>query len=142
MAELLGPFDTVQVCPHGPGRRLRLPQAGAGMVLRAAAELGVAPCECVVVGDIGADVEAALAAGARAVLVPTPVTRREEVAAAPVVAADLAEAVEIVLALAQPCDQLDELAGQGRDHLDDSAAAPGEPTASTRWRASRREAPA
>jgi hypothetical protein len=42
-------------------------------------------------------VEAALAAGARGVLVPTPVTRAEEVAAAPEVAADLLAAVELVL---------------------------------------------
>jgi D-glycero-D-manno-heptose 1,7-bisphosphate phosphatase len=42
-------------------------------------------------------VEAARAAGARAVLVPTAVTRAEEVAAAPVVAADLVAAVELVL---------------------------------------------
>jgi phosphoglycolate phosphatase-like HAD superfamily hydrolase len=51
----------------------------------------------VVIGDIGADVEAARAAGARAVLVPTAVTRVEEVAAAPEVAADLLSAVELVL---------------------------------------------
>ena len=50
-----------------------------------------------VIGDIGADVEAARAAGARAVLVPTAVTRPEEVAAAPEVAADLLSAVELVL---------------------------------------------
>jgi beta-phosphoglucomutase-like phosphatase (HAD superfamily) len=68
------------------------------MVLDAAAELGVDPREVVVIGDIGADVEAAAAAGARGVLVPTPVTRPEEVAAAPVVAPDLRSAVELVLA--------------------------------------------
>ena len=45
------------------------------------------------IGDIGADVEAALAAGAAAVLVPTPVTRPEEVAAAPAVQPDLETAV-------------------------------------------------
>ncbi|KAE8762115.1 HAD-IIIA family hydrolase, partial [Georgenia thermotolerans] len=101
-ADLLGGFDTVQACPHGPGDRCGCRKPAPGMVLRAAAALGVAPWECVVVGDIGADVGAALAAGARAVLVPTPVTRREEVAAAPVVAADLAEAAELVLALAAP----------------------------------------
>jgi phosphoglycolate phosphatase-like HAD superfamily hydrolase len=51
----------------------------------------------VVIGDIGADVEAAQAAGARAVLVPTPATRPEEVAAAPVMARTLLEAVDHVL---------------------------------------------
>jgi len=50
-----------------------------------------------VVGDIGADVEAARAAGARAVLVPTPRTLPQEVAIAPEVATDLAEAVARLL---------------------------------------------
>jgi D-glycero-D-manno-heptose 1,7-bisphosphate phosphatase len=62
-------------------------------VLRAAESLGVAPADCVVIGDIGADVLAAQAAGARAVLVPTPRTREEEVRTAPAVAGDLEEAV-------------------------------------------------
>jgi len=66
-------------------------------VLRAARSLGVQPQQTVVIGDIGADVGAATAAGARAVLVPTPVTRPEEVEAAPVVAPDLAAAVDLVL---------------------------------------------
>ena len=56
-----------------------------------------APEETVVVGDIGADVGAAAAAGARAVLVPTPVDPPEEVAAAPLVARDLGAAVDLVL---------------------------------------------
>ncbi|MGI3782936.1 MAG: HAD hydrolase-like protein, partial [Janthinobacterium lividum] len=61
---------------------------------------GVEPTACVMIGDIGADVGAGLAAGARAVLVPTPVTRPEEVAFAREhahVAADLHEAVAIAL---------------------------------------------
>jgi phosphoglycolate phosphatase-like HAD superfamily hydrolase len=49
------------------------------------------------VGDIGSDVEAARSAGARAVLVPTPVTRPEEIAAAPAVASDLHGAVDLLL---------------------------------------------
>jgi D-glycero-D-manno-heptose 1,7-bisphosphate phosphatase len=51
----------------------------------------------VVIGDIGADVEAARAAGARGILVPTPRTRREEVEEAGEVAPDLIAAVELVL---------------------------------------------
>ncbi len=96
--ELLGPFTAFWVCPHGPhdGCGCRKPQPG--MVLAAAAALGVAVGSCALVGDIGADVEAALAAGARPVLVPTPVTRPAEVAAAPEVAADLNAAVDLLLA--------------------------------------------
>ncbi|KQS97474.1 HAD-IIIA family hydrolase [Cellulomonas sp. Leaf395] len=97
VAELLGPFDTVQVCPHGPESACPCRKPAAGMVLRAAYELGVAPWECAVVGDIGADVDAALAAGARAVLVPTEATRPEEVRAAELVAADLREAISLVV---------------------------------------------
>ncbi|WP_176475382.1 HAD-IIIA family hydrolase [Kocuria sp. WN036] len=98
VAELLGPFDTWQLCPHAPEQDCACRKPRPGMVLAAAAELGVDPSECVLVGDIGADVEAAQAAGARSVLVPTPVTREEEVAAAPVVARTLREAVAAVLA--------------------------------------------
>ncbi|TDL43135.1 HAD-IIIA family hydrolase [Kocuria rosea] len=98
VAELLGPFDTWQLCPHAPEQDCACRKPRPGMVLAAAAELGVDPSECVLVGDIGADVEAAQAAGARSVLVPTPVTREEEVAAAPVVAPTLREAVAAVLA--------------------------------------------
>ena len=68
-----------------------------GSIEDAARALGVAPSDCVVIGDIGADVEAAHAAGARAILVPTAITRAEEIAAAPLVASDLDEAVSIVL---------------------------------------------
>jgi beta-phosphoglucomutase-like phosphatase (HAD superfamily) len=68
------------------------------MVKAACAELDVDPARCVVIGDIGADVEAAEAAGAAGILVPTPVTRREEVAAAGQRADTLAAAVDDVLA--------------------------------------------
>ena len=68
------------------------------MVKAACAELDVDPARCVVIGDIGADVEAAAAAGAVGILVPTPVTRREEVAAAGRVSASLTAAVDDVLA--------------------------------------------
>lgn len=100
VVDLLGPFDTVQVCPHAPeaGCQCRKPQPG--LVLAAARELGLDPGQCVVIGDIGADVDAALAAGARAVLVPTPVTRPVEVELARRVAAvagTLAEAVALAV---------------------------------------------
>lgn len=94
--ERLGPFATWQRCPHAPEDRCSCRKPEPGLVLRAAAELGVLPAECAVVGDIGADVGAAVASGARAVLVPTPATRPEEVAAAPRVAASLREAVRLL----------------------------------------------
>jgi histidinol-phosphate phosphatase family protein len=93
----LGPFGTWQTCPHTPDDACGCRKPRPGLVNAAARRLGVHPEECVVIGDIGADAEAARAAGARSVLVPTPVTRAEEVAAAPVVATDLGRAVDIVL---------------------------------------------
>jgi histidinol-phosphate phosphatase family protein len=97
--ELLGPFDTWQLCPHAPDAGCRCRKPEPGLVLAAASALGVPASRCVLIGDIGADVAAAQAAGARAVLVPTPVTRPEEVRAAPAVAADLPSAVELALAM-------------------------------------------
>ena len=94
---LLGPLGPWAVCPHAPGDACECRKPKAGLVLRAAEELGVDPDRCVVVGDIGADVEAARAVGARAVLVPTERTRREEVAAAPETAPDLPSAVDLLL---------------------------------------------
>jgi HAD superfamily hydrolase (TIGR01662 family) len=98
LAELLGPFDTVQVCPHGPEDGCACRKPAPGMVTTACAELDVDPARCVVVGDIGADVEAAAAAGASGIMVPTPVTRREEVQAAQRRAGTVEAAVERVLA--------------------------------------------
>jgi histidinol-phosphate phosphatase family protein len=95
--ELFGGFDVWAVCPHLPADGCGCRKPAPGMVLRAAAALGVAPRDVVVIGDIGADVEAAAAAGARGVLVPTAATRPEEVAAASDVAADLAEALRLAV---------------------------------------------
>ena len=103
--QLLGPFAVWELCPHGPDDGCACRKPAPGMVLAAAERLGVAPEEMAVVGDIGADVGAARAAGARSVLVPTPVTLPEEVAAAPVVRPDLVAAVRYLLNA--------ELAGQG-----------------------------
>jgi histidinol-phosphate phosphatase family protein len=95
--ELLGPLGPWMVCPHGPWEGCRCRKPAPGLIVAAAGALGVEPRDCVVIGDIGADVEAARAAGARAVLVPTAGTRDEEVAAAPEVAPDLLAAVELLL---------------------------------------------
>jgi HAD superfamily hydrolase (TIGR01662 family) len=96
--QLLGPFETLQVCPHGPDDGCSCRKPAPGMIKAACAELDVAPARCVVIGDIGADVEAAAAAGATGILVPTPVTRCEEVEAAAHRAQTLTAAVDDVLA--------------------------------------------
>jgi HAD superfamily hydrolase (TIGR01662 family) len=95
--ELLGPFDTWQICPHDDAARCRCRKPAPGMIVAAAAALGTTPERCVVVGDIGRDMTAAVAAGAAGILVPTAVTLAEEVAAAPAVAGDLSGAVEQIL---------------------------------------------
>lgn len=95
--DLLGPFDVWEVCPHGPDDGCACRKPAPGMVLSAAARLGVAPERVAVIGDIGADVGAAEAAGAVGVLVPTPVTRPEEVRAARLVRTDLVDAVRTLL---------------------------------------------
>jgi histidinol-phosphate phosphatase family protein len=97
--EQLGPFDTWQVCPHAPEDGCPCRKPAPGMVVAGAAALGLPTSAVAVIGDIGADVEAARAAGAYGMLVPTPVTLPAEVEAAPVVAPDLSAAVDRLLAL-------------------------------------------
>jgi histidinol-phosphate phosphatase family protein len=95
--ELLGAFDLVLLCPHGSddGCECRKPQPG--MVLEACRTWGVDPSTVAVVGDIAADMGAARNAGARGVLVPTPVTREEEVAEAELVAPTILDAVHLLI---------------------------------------------
>jgi len=100
--DIFGPFDTWQVCPHGPDDGCPCRKPRPGLVLAAARALAVPVAEVVVIGDIGADLGAAAAAGARGVLVPTPVTRRDEVRQAALTATTLADAVSMVLDLPMP----------------------------------------
>jgi len=100
IAELLGEFGTFQVCPHGPSDGCACRKPAPGMVSLACELLDVRPERCVVIGDIGSDVDAALSAGATALLVPTAQTRAEEVAAAPRTVRDLREAADVVLGAA------------------------------------------
>jgi histidinol-phosphate phosphatase family protein len=98
--EILGPFDAWQVCVHDDGDGCGCRKPAPGMVLAAADALGVDATRCVVIGDTGGDVNAALAAGADAVLVPTERTLRQEISDAHMrarVAADLDSAVSLVL---------------------------------------------
>ena len=96
--QMLGAFDVWAICPHAAtaGCVCRKPQPG--LVLDAAARLGVPVGEVLVVGDVGSDVAAARAAGAGAMLVPTPRTRQGEIAdAGGGVAPDLLTAVQRAL---------------------------------------------
>jgi histidinol-phosphate phosphatase family protein len=96
VARLLGPFDGWATCLHqeSDGCDCRKPRPG---LLHAAAErLGVPVSCCVLIGDVGSDVGAARAAGAHAILVPTAHTRAAEVLDAPVRAASLAAAVDLI----------------------------------------------
>lgn len=95
--QLLGPFDTWQICPHDDDAGCRCRKPAPGLVLAAARALATVPGRCVVVGDIGRDMAAAGAAGAAGILVPTAATRCAEIAAAPSVAGDLAQAVDLIL---------------------------------------------
>ncbi|WP_245631596.1 D-glycero-alpha-D-manno-heptose-1,7-bisphosphate 7-phosphatase [Curtobacterium ammoniigenes] len=94
---LLGPFDAWEVCPHGPDAHCACRKPQPGMIVHAAEQLGVSTADVVMIGDIGADVAAARAAGAASILVPTDVTRVEEVEAAEIVADTLVDAVALVL---------------------------------------------
>ncbi|MFJ8715465.1 D-glycero-alpha-D-manno-heptose-1,7-bisphosphate 7-phosphatase [Streptomyces violaceus] len=95
--ELLGPFDVFAVCPHGPddGCHCRTPRPG--LVLWAAGRICTRPADLVVIGDTGADAEAARRAGCHGILVPTGRTRPEETARADHVAPDLLTAVRALL---------------------------------------------
>jgi HAD superfamily hydrolase (TIGR01662 family) len=93
----LGPFDVWAVCPHDDADGCACRKPAPGLILRAAAILGVTAKECAVIGDIGSDMGAARAAGARGILVPSPDTLWEEVAAADEVADDLMTAVDHLL---------------------------------------------
>ncbi|BBY43772.1 HAD-IIIA family hydrolase [Mycolicibacterium celeriflavum] len=96
----LGPFDSWQLCVHDADDGCGCRKPAPGMVQAAAAALGVQPSRCVLIGDTGGDVQAALSAGADAVLVPTRRTLRHEISDAGMrarVAATFDDAVALVL---------------------------------------------
>jgi histidinol-phosphate phosphatase family protein len=95
--ELLGPFDAWLVCPHTDADGCDCRKPLPGLVHQAARRLGVSAKDCVVIGDIGADMGSAQAAGARAILVPTSQTRPDDVRTAPQSATTLTDAVDLVL---------------------------------------------
>jgi HAD superfamily hydrolase (TIGR01662 family) len=92
--ELLGPIGPWLYCPHGPDAGCECRKPEPGLVVAAAERLGVRPDRCAVIGDVAADVQAAQAAGATAVLVPTPRTEPEDARMAPLTASSIEVAVE------------------------------------------------
>ncbi|RLP91444.1 HAD-IIIA family hydrolase [Micromonospora sp. CV4] len=110
--ELLGRFDAWLVCPHDDADGCDCRKPAPGLVHAAARQLGTSASRCVLVGDIGRDVAAAMAAGAAGVLVPTPVTRPEEIAAAGWLAGDLPAAVDEILRRQQAVHPASGPAGQ------------------------------
>lgn len=94
---LLGPFDTWQTCCHTPADGCGCRKPAPGLILAAARDLGVSPNRCVMVGDLGTDLQAAAAAGATGLLVPTGQTCVAEVASAPYRAASLPAAARWIL---------------------------------------------
>jgi histidinol-phosphate phosphatase family protein len=100
VSELLGPFQVWKVCPHGEDGGCGCRKPAPALVQDAAAQLGVPVERCVVIGDTGADVTAAAAAGARGILVPTAATLRPEIQAQRTsgeVAPDITAAVALAL---------------------------------------------
>jgi histidinol-phosphate phosphatase family protein len=98
VAQLLGTFEAFHICPHDADDSCSCRKPAPGLLLQACSDAGVDPSRAVMIGDIGADVEAAGAAGISPILVPTPACRPDEVAAAARVAPSLPDAVSLVLA--------------------------------------------
>jgi HAD superfamily hydrolase (TIGR01662 family) len=96
--DLLGPFDVRGVCPHGPDDACHCRAPEPGLILWAVGRVCTAPSDCVVVGGLGAHVEAARRAGAHGILVPNDGTGPEETARAEHVAPDVLTAVRALLA--------------------------------------------
>src|SRR5690606_18684385 len=95
--ELLGRVDVWEFCPHDGGDGCGCRKPRPGMIESAARRLGARASDCAVIGDIGGDVAAAAAAGARGILVPTGRARPAETARAVETAPTLRAAVDLVL---------------------------------------------
>lgn len=97
VSQLLGPFDVVTVCPHGPSSRCQCRKPSPGQVRTAARCTGTLTSRCVVIGDALTDVSAAISAGASSILVPSPATSSCDIVHAPVVEPTMVRAVERIL---------------------------------------------
>jgi D-glycero-D-manno-heptose 1,7-bisphosphate phosphatase len=96
-----GRIDAVYSCPHVPEGRCRCRKPGIGLLLRAGEALGIDLDRSVLIGDSPCDVEAALAAGCRPILVGggQPGAAGPDVACAQ----SLLDAVALVLAEVATC---------------------------------------
>lgn len=98
-----GRIDALYCCPHRPDEECACRKPKPGMLLQAAADLGIDLSRSYLVGDAVTDVEAALRAGSRPFMVRTGRGAKQLAGLAvnglqsvPVVA-DLCEAVELIL---------------------------------------------
>lgn len=66
-----GHVDRIVVCPHGPDEGCRCRKPAPGLILRLARHYGVSPATVPFIGDSLRDLRAAIAAGARPILVRT-----------------------------------------------------------------------
>ncbi|MEP7356326.1 MAG: HAD-IIIA family hydrolase [Anaerolineales bacterium] len=100
-----GRVDGVYLCPHGPEADCDCRKPAPGMLLQAAAELGLDLAASLMIGDALSDVQAGQRAGARAILVRTGRGQGQLAHLAPAdrasvpVAADLAQALELAAGL-------------------------------------------
>ena len=78
--EVGGRVDRIEICPHGPDDGCDCRKPLPGLIDRLIEHYGVEAGEVIVVGDSQRDLEAALAAGARPVLVRTGNGARTEAA--------------------------------------------------------------
>ncbi len=96
LSHLLG-IDAWFVCRHAEGEGCGCRKPRPGLIFAAAEHFRVSTAQCVMIGDIGSDMEAAKSAGARAILVPTVVTLPAEISDAPTLAASLVEAARRIV---------------------------------------------
>lgn len=99
---LAGPIDAWFVCPHRSDAGCGCRKPKPGLIREAARAFSTPVKSCAVIGDIGSDMSAAHAAGAMGVLVPTPVTRPQEIREAPLVARTVLDAARMVIATGVP----------------------------------------
>jgi D-glycero-D-manno-heptose 1,7-bisphosphate phosphatase len=95
---LLGPIGQFHLCPHAPWQDCQCRKPLPQLLFRAADALGLDPSEVAFVGDMGSDLDAAVAAGMLFVLVPSADTPPEVIRRTPHSAPTLLAAVQLLLA--------------------------------------------